>query len=104
MEISPHQLRQRLDAGEPVTLLDCREDDEVAYCRIDGALHIPMAQTPARTDELPGDRPIIVYCHHGVRSDRVAAYLRDRGFADVYNLTGGIDAWSLHVDRSVPRY
>ncbi|NBB82733.1 MAG: sulfurtransferase [Alphaproteobacteria bacterium] len=104
MRISVQELRRWLNADSRVTLLDCREDDEFAYCRIDGALHIPMAQTPQRTDELPGDRPIVVYCHHGVRSARVAAFLRDRGFANVYNLTGGVEAWSLQIDPSVLRY
>lgn len=98
------QLRQRLDAGETPVLLDVREDWEVALCRIDGSLHLPMGRIPARLDEIPADRPVVCLCHHGMRSAQVAAFLANNGFSDVENLDGGIDAWSLHVDPAVPRY
>jgi len=98
------QLRQRLDAGETPVLLDVREDWEVALCHIDGALHLPMGQIPVRLDEIPADRPVVCFCHHGMRSAQVADFLVSNGFSDVENLDGGIDAWSLHVDPAVPRY
>jgi rhodanese-related sulfurtransferase len=100
-----YELRQRLDAGEPLTLLDVRESDEVAVAALSPSVWIPMRQIPERHEELDGDRPIVVMCHAGVRSAQVARFLVDRcGFSDVFNLDGGIDAWSVYVDPSVPRY
>ncbi len=90
-------------ADAPPVLLDCREPGEWQHCRIDGAMHIPMTQTPGRLGELSADRPIVVYCHHGVRSLRVAQFLRERGY-DAASMAGGIEAWSLQVDPTVPRY
>lgn len=87
-----------------VFLLDVREDDERAAATILPSLHIPMHSVPDRLAELPRDRRLIVYCHHGERSYAVAGYLETEGFSDVANLTGGIDEWSRVVDRSVPRY
>jgi len=103
-EISVSELKRMHDAGEPFFLLDVREDDEVATARIDFAKHVAMATVPGRLSELPRDEPIVVMCHAGARSARVAKYLRDNGFGDVANLAGGIDDWSLEIDPSVPRY
>jgi rhodanese-related sulfurtransferase len=102
--LSPAQLRQLLDAGEPLVLLDVREPEEVALGRIAGALHIPMGEIPGRLHELDPDAAIVVYCHHGIRSASVAAFLLQREFTNVANLGGGIDAWSLAVDPTLPRY
>ena len=97
--------RAALRAGDdPVVFLDVREHNELALCRIEGALHIPMAEVPGRKDALPRDRPLVVFCHHGMRSASVVAYLRESGFDRAVNLTGGIDAWSVEVDPAVPRY
>lgn len=85
-------------------LLDVREDDEVALCHISGSLHIPMNLIPLRNNELPDDVPIVVYCHHGIRSMNVARYLEHLGFDNLYNLSGGIDAWSQQIDPNVARY
>jgi rhodanese-related sulfurtransferase len=85
-------------------LLDCRNDDERALCVIEPSLHIPMPQTPERLAEIPRDKPIIVYCHHGVRSLHVALYLKEQGLDDVRSMAGGIDRWSLQIDPAVPRY
>ncbi len=104
MQITPEQVRERLDAGEPLVLLDCRELDELAICALPNAVHIPMRQTPGRLGELPRDRPVVVYCHHGVRSLQVAAFLREHGLPDAVSMAGGIDAWSLRVDPTVRRY
>jgi rhodanese-related sulfurtransferase len=103
-EISVAELKRMRDANEPLFLLDVREDDELATASVDFASHIPMATVPARTDELPRDRPIVVMCHAGSRSARVARYLRENGFTNVTNLAGGIEDWSLQIDPSVPRY
>ncbi len=93
-----------LDRGEDVVLLDCRNDNERAFNRIDPSLHIPMDQTPQRLGELPTDKPVIVYCHHGVRSRSVARFLQEQGMTDARSMTGGIDVWSLEIDSAVPRY
>ena len=94
-------------SARPV-LLDVREPWELALARLDlpGAetLNIPMRELPARLDELDRSRPILVLCHHGMRSLQSVAYLLQRGCAHAYNVAGGIDAWSLQVDPSVPRY
>lgn len=89
-------------------LLDVREpwEAQTASIRIDGieARLIPMGQIAERFDELDPQQPVVVYCHHGMRSLQVVAFLSRQGFDSVYNLAGGIDAWSLEVDPSVPRY
>ena len=93
-------------AAEPFLLLDCREPDEHALTRIEGAVLIPMRTIPERLAELEprrGDR-IVVHCHHGVRSLRVARFLRERGFAAAQSMAGGIEAWALEIDPSLPRY
>jgi rhodanese-related sulfurtransferase len=89
---------------EGILLLDVREDEERAVARIEPSLHIPMNSVPDRLADLPQDRRIVVYCHHGGRSYAVAGYLETEGFKDVTNLTGGIDEWSRLVDPRVPRY
>lgn len=87
-----------------IVLLDVREDDERAAASIEPSLHIPMNSVPDRLSELPRDRRIVVFCHHGGRSFAVASYLETEGFESVANLTGGIDEWSQVVDPRVPRY
>ena len=104
-ELTPEQVASRLktDPGK-VVLLDVREPYERELAVIQPSLHIPMRELPGRTAELPRDKELVVYCHGGTRSAMVAAFLEGRGFVTVANLAGGIDAWSLRVDRSVPRY
>ena len=104
-ELAPPEVARRLKAAHEVPLLlDVREDDERSTARIDPSVHIRMSEVPARLGELPRDRPIVVYCHHGTRSAMVAGYLEAMGFEHIANLTGGIDAWSLEVDARVARY
>lgn len=106
-ELTPTELCRRWPEAErdrAIVLLDVREPQELEQAAIEGARHIPMAQVPAREDELPQDRPIVVFCHLGGRSRRVAQFLAGRGFKEVYNLDGGIEAWSRTVDPSVQRY
>lgn len=98
------EVKARLDKGDDLMLLDVREPAEVAFCTIEGSTHIPLGEIPARMTDLDREREIVIVCHHGVRSFQAAAYLRANGFENVYNLAGGIDAWSLSVDPSVPRY
>jgi len=96
-------LREKLDRGEDLVLIDVRGDDERGKASIAGAL--PWNEDTDRyLDSLPRDAQIVCHCHHGGRSQQAAEYLRSRGYTNVHNLTGGIDAWSLEVDPSVPRY
>ena len=93
----------RADGTEHV-LLDVRESWELEICRLDGSLDIPMGQVPAALDRIPRDRPVVVMCHHGMRSYRVAAFLRANGHAEAINLAGGIAAWADRVDSSLVNY
>ena len=106
IDIDVRTVKQMLDDGDKFTLLDCRELSEVATARIDGSVHIPMREIPARLAELESHKAerVVVHCHHGGRSLRVTQFLRQQGFAQAQNLAGGIDAWSLEIDPSVRRY
>lgn len=104
LEISIEQAREWLASDQPPLLLDVREDDELAICKIAQAIHIPMDDVPARLAELPRDRPILVQCHHGRRSMRVTQLLREKGFPLATNLAGGIDRWAEIVDPAMARY
>jgi len=105
-EVSPARVKQMLDAGEDVTLLDCRLEQEKAVAELDGSVFIPMQELGDRVDELDEylDRKLVVFCHAGARSLKVAMFLRERGFEDVWSMAGGIDLWSQSVDETVPRY
>lgn len=90
--------------GKEFVLLDVREPHEVARAALAGSIVIPIREIPARFAELPKDQPIAVICHHGGRSEQVAMFLTARGFPDVANVDGGIDAYARVVDSSIPRY
>jgi rhodanese-related sulfurtransferase len=112
IRLQPSELSERLERGERLTVLDVREDVErgCAAIAVPGTaidLFIPMGQVMTRVHEIseaPGGGPVVVYCHHGVRSMAVATWLVRQGLSTVYNLEGGIDAWSLAVDPRVRRY
>lgn len=103
-QMSVKELHQRREAGEKIVLVDVREQNEVDYCRIAGAIHIPMNQIPTRLNELQPQDTIVVHCHKGGRSMQVCRFLESRGFKDVSNLDGGITEWSRQIDPTVPRY
>jgi rhodanese-related sulfurtransferase len=104
-EITPEEVKAKLDALDTFTLLDVREPWEFETARIDGAALIPMGDVPSRAhQELDPEDYIVVVCHHGVRSMNVTAWLRQQGFEKVQSMRGGIDAWSRRVDGSVPLY
>lgn len=103
-EISVVDLNKRIGQPNAPVVLDVREPQEIAIARFPGALEIPMQTVPSRLDELDRNGEIFVLCHHGMRSAHVAEFLVDQGFTRVGNVTGGIDAWALLVDPSVPRY
>ena len=108
--ISPKLLDKKLLSGEKLTLIDVREHHEREICSIQVPqgvvdLHIPMAEVQARLSEIREcPAPIVVYCHHGIRSMVVARWLAARGVAGLWNLDGGIDSWSSDVDPTVPTY
>lgn len=107
LEITPRDAAALLDAARGrALLLDCRTPEEYALARIDGAVLIPMQDIERRLGEIEArqDDPVVVHCHHGVRSLRVAVYLRQRGFEHAVSMSGGIDRWSTDVDPRVPRY
>jgi monothiol glutaredoxin len=102
-QLSPPDLKALLESGTAIELVDVRTEAERAIARIDGARLLDQAYHDAL---LLRDRDTLVVfqCHHGVRSQQAAEYFRGEGFRNLYNLRGGIDAWSLLVDPSVPRY
>src|SRR5438309_1672643 len=102
--ISAHELKRKLDAHEAFELIDVREPFEYEIARIDGAQLIPLGEIANRADELQRGQQIVVHCHSGTRSAQAVRLLQQRGFSNVYNLEGGIDAWSEQIDPSVPKY
>jgi rhodanese-related sulfurtransferase len=105
-QITVQQLAARLEAGEPTYLVDVRQPWEHDTAALPGGILLPLDQLPARFGEVepPDGALIVVYCHHGIRSQSAAALLRQAGFPDVASLAGGIDAWARLVDPRVPRY
>jgi rhodanese-related sulfurtransferase len=103
-DLTPREAAERLAADDPPLLVDVREDWEHELAAIDGAVHIPLDELPARLTEIPADRPAVLHCHHGARSLQAATWMQAQGYDHLANLDGGIDAWSLTVDPSVPRY
>lgn len=105
-QISPVQLRRWLADGlrEPPLLLDVRESWEHQICHIPNSLLAPMHSIPARLSEFETDTDTVVICHHGIRSYQAALYLERSGFSNLYNLTGGVDAWARSVEASMPVY
>ena len=106
LEISVAEVKRRRDAGEPVHLIDVREPEEFRIAHIAGAELIPMGTIPAqiqRLEAMADEAPLVVYCHHGIRSLNVADWLRRNG-VEALSMAGGIETWSLDIDPSVPRY
>ena len=105
-QIHPQELHAKLVAGEPVVLLDVRQPEEYAICRLAGSELIPLGELVRRAGEVevPPGASVVVYCHHGVRSLSGAAILHQAGIENVASLAGGIDAWSMLIDPTVPRY
>jgi adenylyltransferase/sulfurtransferase len=105
-QIDVRQLAARLQANEPVYLLDVRQPWEHETAALPGSTLVPLGELPRRATEIqpPSGALLVVYCHHGVRSLSGAALLERLGFRDVVSLAGGIDAWSVLIDPKVPRY
>lgn len=105
--LQPQTLRAWMSEARPFRLLDVREEVEWRIARLPGASLRPLSTLPQWLEEeaaAADPRPIVVYCHHGMRSARVCAALAAHGAQDVRNLAGGIERWSLEVDPAVPRY
>ena len=104
-DITPTELKKRLDSGDDIQILDVREDNEVAISRLPNSSHIPLAQVLVRMDEIDPDRETVVYCKMGGRSARAIDALQRSGFAGkLINLRGGIIGWSNEVDPTVAKY
>ena len=104
LEILPRDVKQRLDRGEKLLLVDVREPHEHALCQIEGAVLIPMGSIPTNLQRLDTDEDVICFCHHGMRSMDVANWLRAQGVKSARSMSGGIDRWSVEIDPGVPRY
>lgn len=107
-EITVQQLAERLKAGEKLFLLDVRQPAEANLATLPNSVLIPLnrlgAELESLRERIPAGTPVIVYCHHGMRSQMAAGGLLNNGFTNVVSLAGGIDAWSIQVDATVPRY
>lgn len=105
LEISPEDLHRRLQAGDDLQLIDVREPEEYDYCHLPGSLLLPLGEVTRRAAEIRTEGPVVVICHHGVRSAQALGYLRQRlGRTNVLNLRGGVAAWSEQVDPAFPQY
>jgi rhodanese-related sulfurtransferase len=102
--ITVKELKDRLDKGDKVFLLDVREPYEYSLAKIEGSVLVPLGTLPESLNQLDRNADIVAYCHHGMRSADAVGFLLQQGFSKVKNLVGGIDAWSIQVDPSVPRY
>lgn len=102
-QVDVHEARVLLDSVEPPQLVDCREPFEWRVARLPRATLIPLRELAERAHELDPSRPVLIYCHHGIRSLHAAVLLEGEGFVTM-SLRGGIDAWSVQVDPALPRY
>jgi rhodanese-related sulfurtransferase len=104
LQISPVEVKTRMDRGEKLMLVDVREQWEYDLCRIEGAKLVPLGSLAANVNGLLGVDEVICYCHHGMRSLDAATWLRFQGIEKAKSLSGGIERWSTDVDPHVPRY
>jgi rhodanese-related sulfurtransferase len=104
LEMEVETLREWRENSTPHVLLDVREAFELETAAVDGATWIPMGEIVERIGEIPDDAPVVVMCHHGGRSAKVAEYLNGMGRSRIHNLSGGIDAYAKRIDESIARY
>jgi adenylyltransferase/sulfurtransferase len=104
LEITPADVKARLDRGESLVFVDVREPWEHQIGKIEGARLIPLGLLAASLQSLPDVDEVICYCHHGMRSLDAAAWLRFQGIEKAKSLAGGIERWSLEVDPNIPQY
>lgn len=103
-EISPQDLKKKLENNDSVFLLDVREQSEYDIVHLEDAQLIPLNTLPHHLDNLPSDKEIVVYCHHGQRSLYATAFLHQNGYTKAMNLFGGIDQWAAEIDTTLRRY
>lgn len=106
LNVDVQTVKQWLDEQHEFVLIDCREQVEYDFARIEGARLLPMSEIQSRFGELEplSQQHLVIHCHHGGRSMQVTQWLRGQGFNQVQNMAGGIDAWSQEIDTDVPRY
>ena len=103
-EVAPKDVAERIAAGESIVIVDVREPSELEICKIDGALHVPLGDVPARQQEFEPDQLYAFLCHHGIRSANAAGFMQAQGLEKLINISGGIDRWAAEVDASMARY
>ena len=104
IQISARELQEKIKKDDEVVVLDVRELNEFEFAHIAGSQHIPLSQIPQRMKEIDNAIDCVVICHHGMRSQQAASFLFRSGLTKIYNLNGGIDAWSIDCDNTVLRY
>ncbi len=103
-EITPEELKECLDRGDDVFILDVREVHEYQICKLEGSTLIPLGEIAKRVNELDPSREMVVHCKLGGRSAKAVDFLKNAGFQKVRNLVGGIDAWAQRINPKMPRY
>jgi rhodanese-related sulfurtransferase len=104
MQIEPREVKQRLDRGAKLLIVDVREQWEYDICKIQGAKLVPLRTLPASLTVFEGAEDVVVYCHHGMRSLDATVWLRSQGIEKARSMAGGIERWSTDIDPGVPRY
>ena len=102
--VSVQDVKALLDSKANFCLIDVRQDWELELCRIENSLNIPLNLLPQRLEEIPTDIPLFTLCHHGVRSEQAAVFLKNAGFQNVSTIKGGIDAWAKEIDTTLKTY
>lgn len=102
--LSVHDLNARIATNEELIILDVRERFELEICAFPDYLHIPLSEIPSRANQIPRDKPVVIACHHGIRSAHAIAYLEENGFDNLSNLEGGIHAWAVDIDPQMSQY
>ncbi len=98
------ELAARIRNNEALQLVDVREDDELEICKIANSIHIPLGEIAAKANQIDRNQPAVMICHHGIRSRVAGEELLKKGFTNIFNLTGGVHAWALEIDRTMQRY
>lgn len=104
LQIEPQEVKQKMERGDGVVLVDVREPWEQSKCRIEGAVLAPMKDLPAHLGAIENADEVVVFCHLGIRSINAAAWLREQGIEHAQSMSGGIDRWAKEIDPTVPRY
>ena len=104
IEIDPAALKELLNSGADLQLVDVREDWEREICSLPGSIDIPMMQIPNQISQLMSEPPVVVVCHSGMRSLQAANWMRHNGFPGALSLRGGLDAWAAEIDPAMARY